>query len=85
LIPPAPPPLHLGYWNAFADSLDKAEPLPIGLAEARRSVELVTAIYTSALTEQPVKLPLSTGTPYYAGVSKLDFDRRVRRDAAVLT
>ena len=86
LSPPKPPPLHLGYWNAVADSLDNAEPLPIGLAEARRSVELVTAIYTSALVGRPVTLPLAPDTPFYAGVSKVDFDRReARNGAAVLT
>ena len=76
LRPPKPPPLHLGYWNAVAESLDNVEPLPIGIAEARRSVELVTAIYPSALTGRPVTLPLSPDTPYYAGVSKTDFDHR---------
>ena len=46
--------MHLGYWRAVADALDAGEPLPIGPVEARRSVELVTAIYTSALEDRTV-------------------------------
>ena len=74
LRPPAPPPMHLGYWTQVADALDRDAPLPVGPEEARRSVELVTAIYTSALRRRPVLLPLSSDDEHVRGVTKSDYD-----------
>jgi UDP-N-acetyl-2-amino-2-deoxyglucuronate dehydrogenase len=76
LGPPAAPPLHLGYWRAVADALDAGEPLPVGPVEARRSVELVTAIYTSALEERTVSLPLAPDATYAGGVTTEVYARR---------
>jgi predicted dehydrogenase len=45
---------------------DKTE-LPVTLAEAHSAVELVTAAYYSARTQQPVGLPIGNDHPYYAG------------------
>lgn len=41
--------------------------LPVTLADARRSIELLTAAYWSAATGEPVTLPLPPDHPYYAG------------------
>jgi predicted dehydrogenase len=73
--PPARAPMHLGYWQAIADALDAGEPLPVGPAEARRSIELVTAIYTSALEDRTVALPLAPDAAFCAGVSAADYAR----------
>jgi UDP-N-acetyl-2-amino-2-deoxyglucuronate dehydrogenase len=75
LRPPAPPPMHLGYWAQVADALDRDAPLPVGPEEARRSVELVTAIYTSALRRRPVMLPLSADDEHVSGVTKSAYER----------
>jgi predicted dehydrogenase len=72
LAPPAAAPLHLGYWTAVADALDAGAPLPIGPVEARRSVELVTAIYTSALEDRTVDLPLAADCRFAGGVTRVD-------------
>jgi predicted dehydrogenase len=74
--PPAAP-LHLHYWQAIVDALDADEPLPIGPVEARRSVELVTAIYTSALEDRKVSLPLGPDAAYAGGVTSHDYAARV--------
>jgi hypothetical protein len=82
LGPPPAPPLHLGYWRAVADALDEDAPLPIGPAEARRSVELVTAIYTAALEGGVVTLPLGRETAFVGGVSAGDYAARAGRPMA---
>ena len=84
LGPPASAPLHLGYWSAVADALDDGKPLPIGPVEARRSVELVTAIYTSALEQRPVRLPLEPDATYRSGVSGADYDARAMRPSVAV-
>ena len=76
--PPAAAPLHLHYWEAIADALDAGEPLPIGPIEARRSVELVTAIYTSAIEDRTVSLPLGPDAAYVGGVTAADYAGRAR-------
>jgi hypothetical protein len=67
--------MHLGYWAQVADALDRDAPLPVGPEEARRSVELVTAIYTSALRRRPVMLPLSADDEHVSGVTKSAYER----------
>jgi UDP-N-acetyl-2-amino-2-deoxyglucuronate dehydrogenase len=74
LRPPVPPPMHLAYWTQVADALDRDAPLPVGPDEARRSVELVTAIYTSALRGRPVMLPLTSDDEHVHGVTKSDYE-----------
>ena len=83
LAPPPAAPLHLGYWQAVADALDEGKPLPIGPIEARRSVELVTAIYTSALERCEVTLPLGPDAIHRGGVSARDYQTLIGRGAAV--
>ena len=68
--------MHLHYWEAIAAALDAGEPLPIGPIEARRSVELVTAIYTSALEDRAVSLPLEPDATYASGVTTADYAGR---------
>jgi predicted dehydrogenase len=41
--------------------------LPVTLADARASLELITAIYYSARTRQAISLPIGSDHPYYAG------------------
>jgi hypothetical protein len=41
--------------------------LPVSLADARASLEMLTAIYYSAYTNLPVSLPLANDHPFYAG------------------
>jgi predicted dehydrogenase len=73
LRPPTPAPMHLGYWEAVADALDAGAPLPIGPVEARRSVELVTAIYTAALENRTVPLPLGPDAAHVDGVTAAEY------------
>jgi predicted dehydrogenase len=60
---------HRPYFEAVLSALDESRPLPIPPEEARGAVELATAIYTSGLSGQTVRLPLNGSSPYYTGVT----------------
>lgn len=56
-----------GQFYRISEALTHNTPLPVTLAEARSSLELLTAIYYSAYTKQSVTLPLPPDHPFYAG------------------
>ena len=64
---------HSRFLRAVVDAVAARRPIPIPIDEARRSVELCTAIYASALSRSPVTLPLAPASPFYAGVSPSDY------------
>ncbi len=77
--PPQRPSLHTLCLEAAIEAVRSGQPPPIGPEEARLSLELVWAIYTSALTGKPVSLPLDNTCPYYEGVTPNDYDGRKQR------
>jgi len=56
-----------GQFLAFAEALDQGAPPPVTLDDARRSIELLTALYRSARTRETVALPIPTTAPDYRG------------------
>jgi len=56
-----------GQFSRFHQALESGTELPVTLADARASLELITAIYHSARTRAPVSLPLDPGHPLYGG------------------
>ena len=56
-----------GQFYRISAALTHDAPQPVTLAEARASLELLTAIYYSAYTKQSVTLPLSNDHPFYGG------------------
>lgn len=58
-------PRYAGLFAAYHTSLETGGPLPITLAEARASLELITALYHSSATGQNVDLPISKYHPKY--------------------
>ncbi len=56
-----------GQFYRFHRALQADTALPVTLADARAALELITAMYTSAQTGQPVRLPLGPDHPRYAG------------------
>lgn len=56
-----------GQFERFADALDAGTPPPVTLADARASIELITALYDSARRGVDVTLPLSPDHPLYSG------------------
>jgi predicted dehydrogenase len=60
---------HTPYVSQYLDSITSGGAVPVPPREARRSLELVTAIYESALSGSPVRLPLDARSPVYRGVN----------------
>lgn len=56
-----------GQFHRMHAALTTGGPLPVTLADARRSIELLTAAYWSAATGEAVTLPLPKDHPFYAG------------------
>jgi predicted dehydrogenase len=54
-----------GQFERWADALDAGADPPVTLADARASLELLTALYWSARTGDDVDLPLDDAHPYY--------------------
>jgi predicted dehydrogenase len=56
-----------GQLLRYAHALRAGQPFPVSLADARASLELMTAIYYAARTHTVVELPLAPDHPMYAG------------------
>jgi len=56
-----------GQFARFHDALLGRAPLPVTLADARASLELLTALYHSATTRARVALPIGPEHPRYRG------------------
>ncbi|MBU2994389.1 Gfo/Idh/MocA family oxidoreductase [Octadecabacter sp. 1_MG-2023] len=56
-----------GYLEATANMLDSGGDDGVTLADGRRSIELVTAIYTSARNREMISLPLKPDSEFYTG------------------
>jgi len=56
-----------GFLAAYHHALETGGPLPVTLADARRSLELITALYHAAETGNVVALPIGREHPKYGG------------------
>jgi predicted dehydrogenase len=56
-----------GQFYRLHAALTGDAPLPVTLADARRSIELLTAAYWSSRTGEAVPLPIGPDHPFYAG------------------
>jgi len=54
-----------GQFRRFYHSFSQAESLPVSLADARRVLECIAAVYYSAENEERVSLPLTKTNPKY--------------------
>ncbi len=61
------PERFVGQFQRLHTAMETGGPLPVTLTDARRSVELLTAAYYSALTGEAVALPLQPDHPFYGG------------------
>jgi len=58
---------YAGFFASLADALDGQGGREVTLQDGRRSIELVTAIYTAARSGSRVFLPLESGCIHYSG------------------
>lgn len=56
-----------GQFLRFAQALRAGAPLPVTIEDSRASIELLTAIYASVLSNGPVSLPIRKDHPMYSG------------------
>ena len=56
-----------GQFRDFADALHEGRAFSVTLADARRSLELITALFHAAETGETVPLPVTADHPRYAG------------------
>jgi UDP-N-acetyl-2-amino-2-deoxyglucuronate dehydrogenase len=71
---------HTPYLADVVAAILEGRSLPIGPDDARASLEICTAIYTSALSGRPVTLPLDHTNPCYAGLTTAVYDGRQRQN-----
>jgi UDP-N-acetyl-2-amino-2-deoxyglucuronate dehydrogenase len=65
-VPPLAAEGHDGQIANFLAAVMGREPLLVDGHQGRRTIELITAIYRSDHTRQPVRLPLTAADPFYA-------------------
>lgn len=58
---------YAGFFDAIASALDGDPGREVTLADGRRSIELVTAVYQAARTGKRVALPIGKDAALYAG------------------
>lgn len=66
----ATPPFEVDFAGQFADfheSLESGKPFVVGLEDARRALELVTALFHASESGENVALPIGPGHPRYQG------------------
>jgi len=66
LVPSGPPYLQLGMVKDFVDAIETGREPLVTAAECRRSLELVTGLYRSAMTGEAVGFPIQTIDPFYS-------------------
>jgi predicted dehydrogenase len=76
------PSRHKPYFESFIKSIENGAEVPVTACDARRSLELCTAIYTAALTREPVTLPLGPDSRFYHGITTDDYDGRLKGTTA---
>jgi predicted dehydrogenase len=64
---PLLPERNTGQFLRLHKALTEGRPLPVSIADARGSLELLTAAYYSARSGQAVRLPLTRDHPLYRG------------------
>jgi len=75
---------HTPYLADVIAAILEGSSLPIGPEDARASLEICTAIYASALSGRPVKLPIDHTNNCYAGLTTAVYDGRQRRRSSAI-
>lgn len=68
LVPSGPPFLHAGMVEDFVRSIEEGRRPMVNVDECRRSLELVTALYRSAMTGEAVSFPIDPADPFYTRI-----------------
>ena len=63
---------HTGQIENFLDCVESDIPLKMDGLDGRHTIELISAIYKSAITKQTVILPIKKNDPYYSFPSRIE-------------
>jgi len=63
---------HTGQIENFLEAIESDTPLNMDGLDGRHTIELISAIYKSAITKQTVTLPLEKDDPHYAFPSRIE-------------
>lgn len=66
--PDAPKHLHVPMLTDFLDAIEQGRPPLATVDECRRSMELITGMYKSAVTGERVIFPIAVDDPWYAQI-----------------
>ncbi|HEV8574548.1 MAG TPA: Gfo/Idh/MocA family oxidoreductase [Dehalococcoidia bacterium] len=65
--------LHRGAVGDFLDAIESGRGPLVGIEECRRALQVTTGIYKSAMTGQPVNLPILPDDPFYDSLPPAGF------------
>lgn len=65
--------LHVPMLTEFLDAIEGGRPALVSVAECRRSMELITGMYKSAMTGQRVTFPIASDDPFYSQIPPAGF------------
>jgi predicted dehydrogenase len=68
LFPETPKHLHVPMVNDFLHAIIDGRPPLVSTAECRRSMELITGLYKSAMTGERVHFPIAADDPWYSRI-----------------
>ena len=60
--------LHVPLVRDFIDAITEGRAPLVSTAECRRSMELITGLYKSAMTGERVEFPIAAEDPWYSGI-----------------
>ncbi len=67
-VPKGPSMLHRGAVTDFLDAIEHKRPPLADIGACRTALQVTTAIYKSAMTGAPVKLPIAPGDEWYSAL-----------------
>jgi predicted dehydrogenase len=72
--PDTPKHLHVPMLGDFLDAIEHGRRPLVGVDECRRSMELITGMYKSAMTGARVTFPIARGDPWYTQIPAPGFE-----------
>ncbi len=60
--------LHVAMVHDFLEAIIERRPPLVTVDECRRSMQIITGLYKSAMTGARVDLPIAPGDPFYSGI-----------------
>lgn len=73
--------LHVPLVRDFIDAITEGRAPVVSVTECRRSMEIITGLYKSAMTGERVHFPIATDDPWYSSIPAAGAGLRSSRDS----